>query len=521
MIALVISSLLLFQPVYAASKYEPPEYWENDGREDILKSLLVKKNAGLAKNVVIMIGDGMGLPSVTAGRIYKGQKRGQTGEEFKLSFEEFPHVALSKTYNLDRQVPDSAGTATAIMTGVKVNLGTLGVNGDVPFAKSCATYNKSTHLTSVFDYALQAGKSVGFVTTARVTHATPGSTYAHTPHRDWESDSDIGNVPGCEQLRDIAYQLVLENPNIQVILGGGRRSFLNNTTPDPSTGKIHSNHRKDGLDLREVWKAEKKQRGVSHAYVETKGQLEAVDPEKTDYLFGLFHSNHMTYELERDNSSAGEPSLPEMTEKAIQILRKNPKGYILLVEGARIDHAHHNNSAKKALEELSVFDDAVILVKKMVSPVDTLHIVTADHSQVFFMGGYPSRGNNILGTVDIIDPGEGSLDNLPFLTLSYGNGPEFGRNDLTNVDTTANDFRQPGCLPMLDETHGGEEVAIYARGPMAFLFHSTHEQTFIGHVMMYSTCIGFYSFDCDKAPLKRVFPGSDLGRVQQQKKKER
>ncbi|XP_059142191.1 alkaline phosphatase-like [Physella acuta] len=485
----------------AHSAFESNDQWRRQARADLERAKNVKQITSLAKNVVLMIGDGMGLPTVTAGRIYTGQKKGQTGEEYKFTFEQFPNVALSKTYNLDRQVPDSAGTASAIMTGVKVNLGTLGVDGSVPYGENCTEYRKDRHLKTILDYALEAGKSVGVVTTTRITHATPGSTYAHTPWRDWESDTDMKGIQGCEHLKDIAYQLVMDNPNINVLLGGGRRSFINNTTPDPGTKKISSNQRTDGLDLREAWKAEKRSRGVAHAYVENKAQFDAVDPLKTDYLFGLFTSSHMTYELERNPTE--EPSLTEMVDKAIRILRKNPKGYFLLIEGGRIDHAHHDNYGKRALEETYELDNAVKKVGQMVSIQDTLTIVTADHSHAFGIAGYPTRGNNILSVVDDILKGEDPYDNLPYLTLNYFNGPAYGRTDLTNVDTKDNNFQQPGCVGMPYAAHGGEDVAIYAQGPMSHLFHTTHEQNYIGHVMMYASCIGEYKSSCDLKSRKR------------------
>ncbi|XP_059142190.1 alkaline phosphatase-like [Physella acuta] len=501
----VIVTIGLFRLGY--SEFENNDQWRRQARADLERAKNVKQITSLAKNVVLMIGDGMGLPTVTAGRIYTGQKKGQTGEEYKFTFEQFPNVALSKTYNLDRQVPDSAGTASAIMTGVKVNLGTLGVDGSVPFGENCTEYRKDRHLKTVLDYALESGKSVGIVTTTRITHATPGAAYAHTPHRDWESDTDMKNTPGCGHLKDIAYQLVMDNPNIQVILGGGRRSFINNTTPDPGTNKISSNQRTDGLDLREEWKREKRSRGVAHAYVENKAQFDAVDASKTNYLFGLFTSGHMTYELERNLTE--EPSLSEMVDKAIRILRKNPKGYFLLIEGGRIDHAHHDNYGKKALEETYEFDNAVKRVGQMVSIQDTLTIVTADHSHAFGMVGYPSRGKNILGFADVLK-GEEPKDDLPYLTMNYLNGPAFGRTDLTSVNTRDNNFQQPGCVPIKVSAHGGEDVAIYAQGPMSHLFHTTHEQNYIGHVMMYASCIGEYKSSCD---YKKRVPWETLGHI--------
>ncbi|GFR70750.1 alkaline phosphatase [Elysia marginata] len=135
-------------------------------------------------------------------------------------------------------------------------------------------------------FDLSPGKSVGLVTTTRITHATPGAAFAHIPFRDWESVTNMGNVTGCDKVKDIAYQLVMDNPNVQVILGGGRRSFLDDKTPDPRSGQINGNQRNDSLNLIEEWKKEKEGRGVSHTFVSTKGEFDAVDPDNIDYLMG-------------------------------------------------------------------------------------------------------------------------------------------------------------------------------------------------------------------------------------------
>uniref|UniRef100_A0A0B7AHZ4 alkaline phosphatase n=2 Tax=Arion vulgaris TaxID=1028688 RepID=A0A0B7AHZ4_9EUPU len=471
----------------AVCTLEPPQYWKDNGRNDIKKAWEKEFHYKVAKNTILMVGDGMGLPTVTAGRIYKGQKLGQSGEEFKLVFEDFPNVALSKTYNLDRQVSDSAGTAVAMVTGVKVNMGTLGVTGDVPYLPDCSQFREDRKLKSILDSALEEGKSVGIVTTTRITHATPGATYAHVPWRDWESDANMEGISGCKDVKDIAYQLIMDNPNINVILGGGRRAFMNVTTP--------GGNRKDGIDLREKWKQDRAKKNVSYSYVENKTDFDQINPLSTDYLLGLFTLNHMTYELERNTSL--EPSLTEMVDKAIRILRRNPQGYFLLIEGGRIDHAHHDNLGKKALDETDEFDNAVKKVIQLTSVDETLTVVTADHSHVFSMAGYPTRGNNILGLVDSVPEADKAYDKLPFLTLGYLNGPHSGRINYTGLDTTGNNFQQPGCVQMPDETHGGEDVAIYAQGPMAHLFHTTHEQTYIYHVLMYSACLGDYKNDCD------------------------
>ena len=116
-----------------------------------------------------------------------------------------------------------------------------------------------------------------------------------------------------------------------------------------------------------------------------------------DYLLGLFSPGHMPYALERDHGPNGTPSLQNMTSQAIKFLSRNKKGYVLMVEGGRIDHAHHKNYAQLALHETAEMDDAVAYAARNTDPADTLIIVTADHSHSFTINGYPARGNDILG----------------------------------------------------------------------------------------------------------------------------
>ncbi|KAK3103756.1 hypothetical protein FSP39_021671 [Pinctada imbricata] len=419
------------------------------------------------------------------------QKVNKSGEEHILSFEAFPEIGLIKTYNTDLQVPDSAGTGTAFLCGVKSKAGTLGLNDQVIYSN--CTSQRGAEVTSILDWSTAEGKSTGIVTTARLTHATPAAAYAHAARRGWEGDTEMPT--DAQTCKDIAYQLVMENSNIEVLMGGGRRYFLSENKTDPELNYVHRYQRKD-LDLIDEWISEKQRRNVSHRYVWNKKQFQDTDPETTDYLLGLFESSHMQYEYARDESDAGEPSLREMTEKAIQILSKNPKGYFLLVEGGRIDHAHHDTRAGRALEETVALDEAVTSAASLTNQDDTLIVVTADHSHVFMMAGYPSRGNNILGRK--VDDSEGD-DGLPYTTLVYGNGYE-QRKNITDIDTTDFGYRQESLVPLYSETHGGEDVAVYARGPMAHLFVGTHEQSYIPHVMAYASCVGVNKQHCSRTP---------------------
>ena len=185
-----------------------------------------------------------------------------------------------------------------------------------------------------------------------------------------------------------------------------------------------------------------------------------------------------------------------MTKLAIEILVRNPKGFFLMVEGGRIDHAHHDNNAYRALTDGIAFADAVQVATEMTDQAETLIIVTADHSHTFTLGGYPTRGNPILGKVISNDstgkPGTTyklADDDKPFTTIGYQSGPGGAwvggpRPDLSEIDTTnEKNFLQQAGLPLEDETHGGEDVAVYARGPGAENIHGVIEQNEIFHAI--------------------------------------
>ncbi|XP_075058466.1 intestinal-type alkaline phosphatase-like [Mixophyes fleayi] len=390
-----------------------------------------------------------------------------------------------KVYNVDAQVPDSAGTGTAYLCGVKGNSGTLGVSAAALYGV-CKSAD-GNEVESILHRAKKAGKSVGIVTTTRVQHASPAAAYAHSASRNWYSDNEMSQEMTNSGCKDIAYQLV-HNTDINVILGGGRAYMTPSKTPDPEYPSSSSSQgvRLDGLNLTDKWLSER----PGSKYVWNKEQLDAVDEHTTDYLIGLFEPKDMKYELNRD--PAMDPSLAEMTEKAIKILRKNSKGFFLFVEGGRIDHGHHDSNAKNSLTEAVEFDKAIQRGGQLTSESDTLTVVTADHSHVFTFGGYTDRGNSILGQA----PSKAS-DGKPYTSLLYGNGPGFKitdglRENITNVEIGGT-YQQQSAVPLSSETHGGEDVAIMAKGPFAHLFHGIHEQSYIAHVMAYAACLEPYT----------------------------
>ncbi|UYV82023.1 hypothetical protein LAZ67_21000480 [Cordylochernes scorpioides] len=487
----MLTSHNIFQNLTRCIFTEEPKYWHEKAGVDLDKRILAAPIKNKAKHLIMFLGDGMSIPTVTAGRILKGQLHGGPGEDSVLAFEAFPHVSLSKTYALDKQVADSACTATAYLCGSKANYGTIGVDGRVKKGDCKASQDPTTHVTSILAWAQKKGMSTGIITTARVTHASPSGTYAHTAHRDWEAHTY--DNPGCV---DIATQLIKSEPgkNINVILGGGRVVFL---------PKALNGSRIDGKNLIEEWKADKKDEGI---YVDTKDDLEKVTDKK--YLLGLFNMDHLTYMTDREKGTS-EPTLTEMTTKAIELLKKNPNGFFLFVEGGRIDHGHHDSEAKHALYELVEMDNAIEKATKMTETDDTLIVVTADHAHTMSINGYPPRGNDIFGFA-----GVGEKDHLLYTTLSYANGP--GKTNRTvNLTletvskyqgnyfscfcksksifclcvTASNNYRQDSIVYLKDETHGGDDVGVFAQGPFAHLYTGVHEQSYIPHLMAYAACI--------------------------------
>ena len=447
---------------------------------------------GHAKNVVLFVGDGMGVSTMTAARIYAGQSKGVDGESYKLAMEQLPHAALSKTYSHDFQVSDSASTATAMVTGIKARSRTLGITSEAILGDCDSAQGKGTD--TVFELAERAGLSTGIVSTTRITHATPASTFAETPMRNWEDNSELPeSASGCP---DIAVQLLdwPEGDGLEIVLGGGRRHFLPTDISDPEE-PTYGGRRTDGRNLVSEWSA----KSDSHTYLWNAEQFAAIDFASDVRVLGLFAQSHMAYELDRADDTGGEPSLAEMTEAAITRLSQDDDGYILMVEGGRIDHAHHGTNAARALVDAVAFDDAVARAVEMTDPRDTLIIVTADHSHSFTISGYPHRGNPILGKV-AYGPGitAKAEDGKPYTTLGYANGPaacitleddtlDCTRPDVSDVDTRAPDYRQQALVFLGSETHAGEDVPVFSRGPGAELLNGVIEQNEIFHVMGLAT----------------------------------
>ena len=324
--------------------------------------------------------------------------------------------------------------------------------------------------------AKKKGKAVGIVTTARLTHATPAAVYAHTSERDWEAEADLSSEAKQDGCHSIARQFVDFKGGIDVAFGGGRGKFtdelLNRWKVRPSGGRLIT----DGAGLK------------------------ALDNSDKAPVLGLFSESHMTYMLDKSPVSA-EPTLSEMTAKAIDLLSVRKEGFYLMVEGGRIDHGHHDGVAGKALTETQEFAKAVQVALEKVDLSETLILVTADHSHVFTIAGYPTRGNPILGLASGNDTsGEPTgkpimaLDGKSYTTLGYQNGSGAIEGDRTTPDIGLKAHQQAlvptgyhsGGNPKKSETHGGEDVALYAIGPWSHLASGVMEQNVIFHIITHA-----------------------------------
>lgn len=257
--------------------------WFDSGLDELKIALQTKTNTRRAKNVILFVGDGMGPNTVTATRF------NEVGEEGHLRWERFPHMGLLKTYCADKQVPDSASTATALFGGVKGNYETSGVDAAVPLANCAASQLKINQVDSILKWAQDEGMGTGFVTTTRVMHATPAALYAHTADRRWECEAKMPEEAKQMGCKDIARQLIEDLPgrDLNVIMGGGRQcleSGVVDTVDDPVDQ--WSCVAADGRHLIEDWRRDKESRGRPFAVVQNNRELAEMNTDEVDHVLG-------------------------------------------------------------------------------------------------------------------------------------------------------------------------------------------------------------------------------------------
>ena len=355
--------------------------------------------AGGPKNVIFYIGDGMSSVQRRITEEVHGQK---------LAMNTLPIVGIYTTYALNTIVTDSAAAATALATGHKTDALVISMDPDGEVAYE-----------TLAEAAKRLGKSVGLVTTTRITHATPACFGSHIDTRYRENEI-------AEQYLD---------QDFEVWLGGGWRHFVPRS--------VNKSKRKDERDLLKEF-AEK-----GYRVLRSKSDLLNIKVEKGTKIFGVFSHSHMPYYLDmEDEYYQGKiPNLTDMVKVAISVLKQNPKGFFLMVEGGRIDHACHANDPAGTVGDMMEFDNAVKLgIYLSREDPDTLILVGGDHETGgMAMGIGGMNGDTYMGyfmSPEVIKNSKRSMEFMGYAAAS-GNPDEAkhlfikfsGISDLTEAET--------------------------------------------------------------------------------------
>jgi alkaline phosphatase len=289
----------------------------------------VDEPSSQVRNVILLIGDGMGDGQRQAARYFLNGKEGM------LEMDGLPSQGWYSTRSANNTITDSAAAATAMACGIKTNNGVLGMSPDLSV------------VANIIEEAKRRGKAVGLITNVSLTNATPAGFGVHVPSRTMEAE--------------IALQLLAADAD--VLMGGGENQFLpqGRIGCHPAQGR-----RTDGRDLVEEARA----RG--YAVLCTARELSDLDPALAAKVLGLFADEAFPRPFS--------PSLADMSAKAIAILARDPEGFFLMIEGGQIDSACHDNQAQKMIDDVLGLDETVSVARRfaMVNP-GTLVVVTADH----------------------------------------------------------------------------------------------------------------------------------------------
>ncbi|WP_248925793.1 alkaline phosphatase [Paenibacillus hamazuiensis] len=460
--------------------------------------VLAEQGGKKAKNVILFVGDGMAFPDVTMSRI---MSKGLTEGKYNglLEMDKFDQRAVVTTSGMDSLVTDSANSASAYNTGHKSAVNGLGIYPDN--TESSLDDPKVETLAEMLKRS--RGMSVGVVSTSEIEDATPAAVVSHTRRR--------ADKP---EIAEMLYKLQPE-----VILGGGSAYFL----PKSTAGS----KRKDDKNLFDMFEKS------GYFVVENATQLKATGTP--DKLLGLFHTGDMSVYYDRSTGNQAElksftdqPNLWDMTQKAIDVLSKNDKGFFLMVEGASIDKQLHPLDWERAAYDTIEMDKAIGVAKRFAEKNgDTLIVVTADHSHSVSVAGTYWEGDGKSGReafrtyeeskfpTYVDGDGDGFPDNPDAdrkLAVVFGSHPDYYEDykfdpvptsptvknkDGVYVanpakladpeDPNRDRFLHPGTVNPLVESQGvhtADDVPLMAYGPGANYFKGTLDNTEVFYGMV-------------------------------------
>jgi len=419
-----------------------------------------------AKSIVIFVGAGLSPSVVTAARV------GRYKEDGALTIDGLPYVARVRTSSLDAQGADSAAAVSAMLTGVKVRNDVVAMDGNtksvgfapgrdpirnIPGADNrCPANGNGGPSPTLIELAIAKGKATGVVTTARLTGAGASSAYAHVCHRDTEYEIARQAVPG-----GLGYNDKLGR-GVDVMLGGISTYWR------PYEAGKRPRGRADGRELI----GELQTRG--YTYVTDLVSLNAAPATANTKLIGLFDfadgdgpwQGAMSHESDRDPNR--EPSLAQMTGRALDVLMKNPAGFVLVVDADGINSALRGGSARRALADTIALDDAVKVAIEKVDLGNTIVIVAGDHATTLAYIGGGRRGVDVLGLQTDPVTGKSLIDSdgNTYTSLVYGTGPNRPdkRASLDTPTVLNRDYLQESAIKLPRGMGSSADVVVYATG---------------------------------------------------------
>jgi alkaline phosphatase len=436
-------------------------------------SMAAAQPAPTAQNVILLIGTGLGPATTTAARLMRYPEDGS------LAMDGMPAVARVRTWSLDAQTSDSAAAVSAMLSGVKVRNDVVAMDSttrsigfapgkdqirNIPNGENrCPVSGNGAPSRTLLELAIARNRSTGIVTTGRLTGGAAAATYAHVCHRDAEFEVARQAVPGGAGFNRFLGR------GVDVMMGGVSATWR------PFDAGRRPRGRPDARELIGEMQA------LGYTFISDLTAMNAAPVGAGSRMIGVFDfaEDGMSYDVDRDPKR--EPSLAEMTSKAIEILSTNRNGYFLVVEAGRIDQALRAANPRRALVDAIAFDDAVKVALDRSERSNTLVVVTGDHDTTMALIGGGRRGSDVLGLH--LNPVSGRPDvdanGSTFTSIVFGTGPNRPdrRVSLDTPTVVEKDYVSESAIRLPAGTGGGGDVILRASGAGAGAFHGTIDNT--------------------------------------------
>ncbi|XP_067618126.1 alkaline phosphatase 4 isoform X2 [Eurosta solidaginis] len=462
---LCIAILVRYEVDSEVSSIEDIPYWKDKVPaeqqlwfDEAIKELKLALNKNwqkhLARNAIIFVTSGIDTESMAAARALLSNR---TKPQTALSWEKFPHLGRLRNSCSNTDLCDQFTVASAIFNGVRTKFRLGGLDARVAFRDCRAATNVSHHIKSIIEQAQEIGLRTGFVTTRRVTGATMAALYAHTPNTAWECDTTLPLPAAAAGCLDTAVQLIKSKTaqNFNVIMGGGRQTLVShvpNTVWDPVDETVCDSQ--DNRDIMRDWQTINLKLKREFAVLQNNEELQEFNGTAVDHVMGIFANNYIPL---MDNGRAvpkrhRTPKLSHLFEKALDVLKRKDRGYLLIVETGVESTASSDDQTRTLLQLNNVVQQLV----EQHSDDESLILA------LFTNGFYVRDAFDSSSEVDVT-----------------ANEIEFeNENEIVNAKRLLE-------LPT--------EALVYAKGPRAYLLHGVHEETYMSHVLSYALEMGYFN----------------------------